>query len=189
MQLRSTTRPPGRYREDDVPELPSRASFVHPTVPYNPNLPPAAFPTLDYPPPAVNQRAEVMTVPSRPDSPESGPEQKLSVKRATVFHGNQKSSSQWLKSRISSDAEVEEVEGSEPDTSTLQEWCLLDANLKELGEYDGWGVMANNYGDGESPRVDLRVSASSLTSPYIAFQGHLNAYITSPANSIGLRAG
>ena len=39
-------RPPGRYREDDIEDLPPNPTFVVPTVPFNPNLRPALFPTL-----------------------------------------------------------------------------------------------------------------------------------------------
>jgi len=40
------TRAPGRYRESPEPELPPNPIFALPTIQYNPNLPPAAFPTV-----------------------------------------------------------------------------------------------------------------------------------------------
>ncbi|TAQ91028.1 hypothetical protein B7494_g643 [Chlorociboria aeruginascens] len=46
MRLRTIHRLPGRYREDDLPELPPTAKFVTPDVKYDPNLRAAAFPTL-----------------------------------------------------------------------------------------------------------------------------------------------
>jgi len=171
MQLRSTTRLPGRYREDKVPDLPGTASFVHPTVLYNPNLPPAAFPTLDYPHPADTQTAEVMAVPSRPESPGSGSEQGVPTKRATVFHGKQHWPDALLQRRLSSDAESEEMEVSEPETSKVQGWDSSGENVTEPGEYDGWGVMVNDDGNDENLRIGLSVSSSiscsySLTSPH-----------------------
>lgn len=39
-------RPPGRYREDSVEDLPPNPRFVVPTTPFNSNLRPAVFPTL-----------------------------------------------------------------------------------------------------------------------------------------------
>lgn len=46
MQLRTSIRRPGRYREDEVDELPPNPSFAIPTTPFNPNVRPACFPTL-----------------------------------------------------------------------------------------------------------------------------------------------
>lgn len=46
MQLRTNVRRPGRYHEEDVDELPPNPTFVVPTIPFNPNLRPAVFPTL-----------------------------------------------------------------------------------------------------------------------------------------------
>jgi hypothetical protein len=48
MRLRANVRRPGRYREEDVEDLPPNPSFVVPTIPFNPNLRPAAFPTLQW---------------------------------------------------------------------------------------------------------------------------------------------
>lgn len=172
MQLRSTTRLPGRYREDDVPDLPGTVSFVHPIVPYNPNLPPAAFPTLDYPRPVDSRPAEVMAVPSRAESSDSDPEQEAPAKRATVFHGKKQSSDGWLQRRLSSDTEPEEMEVPEPETSRFQEWDLSDENGTEPGEYDGWGVMANDGGDDDSPRIGLTVSSSSFYSHFLRTHHH-----------------
>lgn len=47
MQLRQTRRIPGRYREDEIPELSPNPTAVEPTIPFDPNLRPAVFPTLD----------------------------------------------------------------------------------------------------------------------------------------------
>ena len=46
MRLRNTIRPPGRYREEDIEELPPNPRFVVPTIQYNLSLRPAVFPTL-----------------------------------------------------------------------------------------------------------------------------------------------
>lgn len=46
MRLRTHVRRPGRYREDDIEELPPNPTFVVPTIAFNPNLRPAVFPTL-----------------------------------------------------------------------------------------------------------------------------------------------
>ena len=46
MQLRQNRRLPGRYREEDIPELPPKPTALQPTIPFDPTLPPAAFPTL-----------------------------------------------------------------------------------------------------------------------------------------------
>lgn len=49
MELRSITRRPHRYRDEDdeIDEyLPPKPVFVLPTIPYDPTLPPAAFPTI-----------------------------------------------------------------------------------------------------------------------------------------------
>lgn len=48
MQLRQNRRAPGRYREDDIPELPSKPTAVEPRIPFDPTLRPAAFPTLEF---------------------------------------------------------------------------------------------------------------------------------------------
>lgn len=48
MRLRTNLRRPGRYREDDVEELPPNPTFVVPTIPFNPALRPAVFPTLKW---------------------------------------------------------------------------------------------------------------------------------------------
>lgn len=47
MRLREIRRLPGRYREDEVPELPPNPTAVQPTVAFDATLRPAAFPTLD----------------------------------------------------------------------------------------------------------------------------------------------
>jgi hypothetical protein len=164
MQLRSATRLPGRYREDDIPELPGTASFVHPTVPYNPNLPPAVFPTLDYPRPVDSRPAEVMAVRNRPESPDSGSTQEAPARRATVFHGRQKSSDGWLQRGSSSGSEFEDVEVPEPETSSFQEWDSSDENCTESSEYDGWRVMTSDDGDDDSPRIGLTVSSPNFRS-------------------------
>lgn len=169
MQLRSTTRHPGRYRENDIPELPGIASFVHPTVPYNQNLPPAVFPTLDYPRPGDSRLAEMMVVSSHPKSPDSDPEQEILAKRATVFHGKNQSPDQWLRKRLSPDAQYEELEVSEPKTRRLQEWDISNGNGIEPGEYDGWRVMANDGVDDGSPRIGLRVSSFSFRSCFLLY--------------------
>jgi hypothetical protein len=69
MQLRdgTTIRVPGRYTEYDIPPSPGVATFVHPTIPYNPGLPPAAFPTLDFPR-AIKQPTKAMAVLDSSDS-------------------------------------------------------------------------------------------------------------------------
>lgn len=49
MELRKNRLPPGRYREEEVSTTsPSSHSpiFIHPRIPYNPNLPEACFPTV-----------------------------------------------------------------------------------------------------------------------------------------------
>ena len=46
MRLRENRRLPGRYREDEIPELPPNPTAVEQTVPFDPTLRPAAFPTL-----------------------------------------------------------------------------------------------------------------------------------------------
>jgi hypothetical protein len=63
MQLRANVRLPGRYRENSDEYLPPNPRFVVPTIPFNPNLRPACFPTLQWdelPPdhPAVLARQE-----------------------------------------------------------------------------------------------------------------------------------
>src|ERR1700730_12028275 len=155
MQLRSSSarRLQGRYREDDIPDLPGIARFVHPTIPYNPNLPPAAFPTLDQPRHALAWPAEAMEVPSRPESPESDPEQDILPRRATVFRGKIQSSNSSSRRGVSFGAESEEV-SRDQDSSKIQAWGPLD----EPGEYDGYGVMANDGEDNEGPRIGLTVS-------------------------------
>lgn len=47
MQLRQLRQAPGRYREDDISDLPPNPTTVEPTVPFDPTLRPAAFPTLE----------------------------------------------------------------------------------------------------------------------------------------------
>ncbi len=41
-------RPPGRYREEEIEELPPNPRFVVRTTAFNPNLRPAVFPTLEW---------------------------------------------------------------------------------------------------------------------------------------------
>jgi hypothetical protein len=48
MQLRANVRRPGRYREDEVEDLPPNPRFVVPTIAFNPDLRPAVFPTLQW---------------------------------------------------------------------------------------------------------------------------------------------
>ncbi len=155
-----------------MPDLPSPAAFVHPTVQYNPNLRPAVFPTLDYPRPADTRPTEVMEVSSCPESPGSDTEQDVPERRATVFHGKQQSSDDWLMRRLSSDAESEELRVPEPETSKLQGWDLADENAAEPGEYDGWGVTANDDGSDETPRIGLSVSSSSSSPHNMTSQHH-----------------
>lgn len=158
MQLRSSSsiRRPGRYREDEIPVLPGVASFVHPTVLFNPNLPPAAFPTLNQLRPVDTRPAEAMAVPSRPGSPDSELEQETLPKRATVFHGEMQSSNK-LPRRVSSSAEWEKIARSQ-DASKHEKWDSSDKSYEEPGEYDGYAVMAND--DGKSPRIGLTVSST-----------------------------
>ena len=47
MHLRTNLRPPGRYREEEDQDLPPNPIFVLPTIPFNPSLRPAVFPTLN----------------------------------------------------------------------------------------------------------------------------------------------
>lgn len=174
-----------------MPELPGTASFVHPTVRYNPELPPAAFPTLDHPRPLDTQPTEVMAVRSRSDTLESDLEQDAPTKRATIFHGKQQSSCQWLQRRLSFHTESEDVQALQPKSTKLQKWGLMDENRTEPGEYDGWGVMVKDSGNNES-LLGLSVSSSSQSSYPLNLQGQKNwdQYMTSRDNStIGLRAG
>ena len=113
-----------------------------------------------------------MAVPSRPESPDSEPEQEAPAKRATVFHGKQQSSDEWLQRRLSSGAESEEVEVPEPETSRFQEWDLSDENGTEPGEYEGWEAITNNDGNDESPRIGLSVSPSSFHSHFLRSHHH-----------------
>ncbi|KAH8804753.1 hypothetical protein F5884DRAFT_424115 [Xylogone sp. PMI_703] len=49
MQLRQNLHPPGRYKEEEIPDLPSSLrppKFTHRQIPYNPDLPEACFPTV-----------------------------------------------------------------------------------------------------------------------------------------------
>jgi hypothetical protein len=91
MQLRTNSRIPGRYREEAVPELPGVAKFVHPTIPFNPNLPPAAFPTLDFPLPIREQIDDTTEEMRSATSPRKvrgvmKSNHQGAQKRATVFH-------------------------------------------------------------------------------------------------------
>jgi hypothetical protein len=67
MQLRSITRRPGRYREEEIPDLPTPPRFVHNTIPFDSNLPEAAFPTLD-PCASLYTSVESLVVESAPTS-------------------------------------------------------------------------------------------------------------------------
>jgi len=73
MQLRTNIRLPGRYRDVEDAELvlPPKPTFVHPTVPYDPNLRPAVFPTipLDQSPPEESATATPDSKTSEPNSP------------------------------------------------------------------------------------------------------------------------
>lgn len=72
MQLRQTRRPPGRYREDDVPELPPNPTAVEPTIPFDPTLRPAVFPTLDldqFPPDHFQDNSQAKATTSKPERP------------------------------------------------------------------------------------------------------------------------
>src|SRR6266487_216193 len=89
MQHRAHTRLPGRYREDDIPPLQGTAKFVHPTAPYNPNLPPAVFPTLDVPRLVALPLPEVMDVDGS-ESSNSPLEGELPQRPAAVFRGKGK---------------------------------------------------------------------------------------------------
>src|SRR3982074_2905391 len=72
MQLRQNRRLPGRYREEDIPELPPNPTAVEPTIPFDPTLPPAAFPTLpldQFPPDNIQETAPDITIISEPERP------------------------------------------------------------------------------------------------------------------------
>jgi hypothetical protein len=95
MRLRINVRRPGRYREDDLEELPPNPQFVVPTIAFNPNLRPAVFPTLrwdELPPdhPSLTDQAEEREVnlqERREEGVEEASEQtvEMSERPAVVF--------------------------------------------------------------------------------------------------------
>jgi hypothetical protein len=69
MKLRNNVRRPGRYREGEVPDLPPNPTFVVPTIPYDPTLRPAVFPTLaldQFPPDHPNHVSQSTEVEDNP---------------------------------------------------------------------------------------------------------------------------
>lgn len=166
MQLRPKFYLPSRYRENDISPLPGIAAFVRPTITFNPNLPPAAFPTLDKPCPVDTRTADAMTMSSRPESPGSDLERESLPKRATVFHGEMRSSSKPLREVFS----VKWAEVAAPDpVCRLQSLDSLGGNCN-VPEYDGYGVMGNDNGGDGSPRIGLTVS---LINFLILLRSHL----------------
>ena len=96
MQLRTNVRRPGRYREEDVDELPPNPRFVVPTIPFNPNLRPAVFPTLqwdeldpDHPPYVPKESVEeVEDQESENKSQQQEGQQEEPIRNAFVFRDN-----------------------------------------------------------------------------------------------------
>ena len=46
MQLREKIHKPARYREEEIEDLPPKPLFIFESIPFDPNLRPACFPTL-----------------------------------------------------------------------------------------------------------------------------------------------
>ena len=145
-KLRNQVAVPGRYREtDDDPPAPEIAKFVHPTVPYNPNLPRAAFPTLnilDSPP----RPATKPTDSSGNHQSESGGSNQP-AKKALVFRGENPAP---VKQKVQS-----ESEDSKP-CMIIEDWLEQSVDPMEPGDF----VQNPDWWDEES--VPMKVSVSLL---------------------------
>ena len=153
MQLRAHTRLPGRYREDDISSLPGRAKFVHPTIPYNPNLPPAAFPTLEEPRPVQSQAPYLMDV-GGTQPPDSQLEEEPPRRPATVFRGKGKTA------RTSSSSEQVQ---HEPEEGTLEpshgfRQPQFSFSSEDPGDFETNVYYSDGEGQEKKPRVGLTVS-------------------------------
>lgn len=163
MQLRAHTRLPGRYREDDIPPLPGTAKFVHPTAPYNPNLPPAAFPTLDVPRPVALLLPEAMDV----DGSESSTPQfegDLPRRPAAVFRSKGKAP-RISPSEVIQHAAEEQAERLEPEYSFRLP--QLSVSSDDPGDFEAKGLNIHGEGQENIERVGLPVSDSTLLSAVV----------------------
>lgn len=172
MQLRTHTRLPGRYREDDIPPLPGTAKFVHPTAPYNPNLPPAAFPTLDVLRSVAHLLPEAMDVDGS-ESPNPPREGELPRKPAAVFRGKGRAP------RISSPeviqhAAEEEAERLEPEYSFRLP--QLSVSSEDPGEFEATELNVDGEGKEKIERVGLPVSNFTLLSSVVRIHPLLQAW-------------
>jgi hypothetical protein len=149
---------PGRYREDDIPDLPGTARFVHPTVPYNPNLPPAAFPTLDEPRPVGATTARSMNT-----SLSNSDEQSQLQRRATVFHDRRRVSDVSLPEE-SSALESEEPMPERQNVNLAPKLLPVD---EDPGEFESYGSFAYDDGVETRPRAGLPVSLSDVQGPVL----------------------
>jgi hypothetical protein len=151
MELRSRVRPPARYMEYHIPELQRPPRFVHSTIPYNPRLPKAAFPTLDEP---RLRRPRAKPAMGAPQTPRSALKKRETPRQAVIFRDPRNVSKDGAQRRNSFESEIDE--GFQMNSSVIP---LLEQreSLEDPGEFEAFGYLSADEG-GEKPRAQLRVS-------------------------------
>jgi hypothetical protein len=170
MRLRANVRRPGRYREEDVEDLPPNPSFVVPTIPFNPNLRPAAFPTLQWNELSPDHPAFVAKETVQEEIPVGGESQESEAdegvrkdKPAVVFRDNRT------------------VPIMEPEQGLIQledgTWVATEYE----GEYDAFsGIWEDDDVGGETeerlfPPVSPNSAPLSLTLPFVLIPSYLTS--------------
>lgn len=156
MQLRQHRRLPGRYREDKTPELLPNPTFVIPTVPFNPRLRPAAFPTLP-----LNQFPPG-------ESASDGMDNKIGEIDTTLLGGKREEVENLASGRpafVFKDLKVKMSENTKIELRPTP----LDSSGESLSEYDGYSTADIESDDEEYKACqDLKVS----TQLSLSYQAH-----------------
>jgi hypothetical protein len=148
MELRSSIRPPVRYTECEIPELPRPPRFVHPTISYNPNLPRAAFPTLDA---SLPRRSKPPPVLGAPQTPQSMLEPGETPKQAIVFRDPRSLPRNDTQKRDSHDETCSANDPAVPPPKRVE-------SLEDPGEFEAYGYFSESEDGGKKRRARLRVS-------------------------------
>jgi hypothetical protein len=158
MRLRANVRPPGRYREDDIEDLPPNPTFVVPTVPFNPNLRPAVFPTLRWDQVAFDHPSVLQ----RERENLNGEEEILREERGEQV--GEASERVERPARVFRDRRIVPIMEQEDGLMQLPDGRWL--STLEPGEYDGFAGRWNAEVEDESQeRWFLPVSATTSSSP------------------------
>jgi hypothetical protein len=152
MELRRKIRRPARYIEDEIPELPGRPKFVHPTVPYNERLPEAAFPTLDAPTPLTPGQSPLNNA---PQIPRPAFKLKEPPRRAVIFRGPRNISKNNLSKKGSQVSKPDKV--CRPTGLVVSPQKRIE-DLQDPGQFVSYGYFSEGEGDQKKPRAQLRVS-------------------------------